>query len=361
MNSKNDRYDSQNLANTEIHLKDLILKLKKWLKFFQSKTILIFILGVTGAIIGYGYAAMIKPVYTAVCTFVLDDGSDSGIAQSSLAAVVGLDGGESGGLFKGDNITQLYTSRTMIRQTLLSNITYDGKRELLLDYYINFTGLKKKLNNDPQLKGISFTPGSGQVFNRAQDSIINLIADNIIKNNLIVSKPDRKLSMFNVEVKSEDEFFSKTFNDIIVKNVNDFYIKTKTAKSLFNISVLQHQTDSVRAVVNRALTSSTTIMDATPNLNPTRQALRAPVQRLQFNNEGNRALLSQLTVNLELAKVNLRKETPLIEVVDIPIFPLQKLVVSKIKSALIGFISLSFLCCFFIFIQKLLLDTFKEK
>jgi len=357
MNSKNNTYDSPNLANKEIQLRDLILKLQKWLNFFRSKIIVIVSLGVIGAVGGYCYAAFVKPIYSAVCTFVLDDGSNGGGAQSSLAAAVGLGGGENGGLFKGDNIIQLYTSRTMIRQTLLSGVSYQGKNELLLDRYLDFTGFKKKSLDDPQLKGITFNQDTGQVFSRTQDSIINLVCNDIIKKNLAVSKPDRKLSMFSVEVKSEDEFFSKTFNNRIVKNVNDFYIKTKTAKSLFNISILQHQTDSVRSTLNRSLVSSANILDATPNPNQNRQVLRAPVQGLQYDNDGNRSLLSQLVVNLELAKVNLRKETPLIEVVDQPIFPLEKTVVSKKKSALVGFIGLSVLCCFFIFIKKLLLDT----
>ena len=38
----------------------------------------------------------------------------------------------------------------------------------------------------------------------------------------------------------------KAFNDNIVKNVNDFYIQTKTKIEFQNVQILQHQTDSVR-------------------------------------------------------------------------------------------------------------------
>jgi hypothetical protein len=173
---------------------------------------------------------------------------------------------------------------------------------------------------------------------------------------LTVSKPDKKLSIIKVEVKADDEYFAKAFNDQIVKNVNDFYIQTKTKKAAENLAILQHQTDSVRNVLNGALFQTAAVNDATPNLNPVKQVLRTPALRSQFNAEANKAILTQLVQNLELAKLSLRKETPLIQVIDQPVLPLKIYKVSKVKSSIVGGILGGFFVVIFLILKKLLRD-----
>lgn len=144
-----------------------------------------------------------------------------------------------------------------------------------------------------------------------------------------------------------------------MKNVNDFYVQTKTKKSLDNVAILQHKTDSVRAVMNGAIYRAVAITDATPNINPTRQIERiAPIQKSQFSAETNKSILGSLVQNLEMAKMTLLKETPLIQVIDEPVYPLQKKIIGKFKGAIIGgvivaFISLIILLVKYIFKQIL--------
>ncbi|PTS96251.1 lipopolysaccharide biosynthesis protein, partial [Pedobacter sp. HMWF019] len=96
-------------------------------------------------------------------------------------------------------------------------------------------------------------------------------------------------------------------------------------------------------------------VDATPNLNPTRQTQRtAPVQRSQFSAETNKAILSELVKNLEMSKISLRKETPLIQVIDVPIFPLQKEKFSKLKGIVLGGALAGFLTLFILLFKKIL-------
>jgi uncharacterized protein involved in exopolysaccharide biosynthesis len=47
-------------------------------------------------------------------------------------------------------------------------------------------------------------------------------------------------------------------------------------------------------------------------------------------------MLTQLVAQLELSKVNLRKETPLVQLIDRPILPLEKEKISKVKSLILG-------------------------
>src|SRR5476651_1617200 len=102
-------------VNDEISLKELVLKLKSGLAYLRSRWKIILLFGIIGAVLGAGYAFFTKPQYHAVCTFVLDDGAkSSGFSQyAGLASLAGIDiGGGSGGLFQGDNILELYKSRS---------------------------------------------------------------------------------------------------------------------------------------------------------------------------------------------------------------------------------------------------------
>jgi hypothetical protein len=342
MNSENINNQSRSSSN-EISLKDLFSVINKWYKYLLTKWIVIVFFGLAGGVLGFFYASSRKAVYTARTTFVLEDGEKvGGLGQyAGLASMVGIDLGGGGGIFQGDNILELYKSRKMIEKTLLSEVEFNGEKLLLIDRYIEFNKLRKAWSKTPDLKNIQFRPktsdGNKLVFSRLQDSVMSSIITEINTNNLNVSKPDKKLSLIKAEVKSIDEFFSKSFNEQIVKNVNDFYIQTKTKRSLDNVTILQQKTDSVRNIMNGAIYASAAVSDATPNLNPTRQIQRiAPMQRSQFNAETNKSILSELVKNLEMSKIALRKETPLVQVIDEPVYPLDKSKFGKLKGIILG-------------------------
>ncbi|MEJ7691781.1 lipopolysaccharide biosynthesis protein [Daejeonella sp.] len=339
MQEKQSVLETTSPKDDEISLKELILKVQEWWKYLLSKWLIILVTGITGGIIGLGVAYFTKPVFIAVTTFVLEEDNGGGgmLGQlGGLASLAGLDGGGGGGLFQGDNIIELYRSRSMVEKTLLSYVDHQGKSKLLIDHYIEFNDLKEGWNDREDLKNITFSPNDHGNFTRIQDSILGITVKSINQSYLSVSKPDKKLSIIKVAVNSKDEFFAKAFNNQIVQNVNDFYVQTKTKKALENLAIIQRQTDSVRNVLSGAIYQTAAIADATPNLNPTRQILRAPAQRSQFNAEANKAILTQLVQNLELAKLSLRKETPLIQVIDQPVMPLDKDKFGKLKSMIIG-------------------------
>ena len=59
--------------------------------------------------------------------------------------------------------------------------------------------------------------------------------------------------------------------------------------------------------------------------------------------QANTAILTKLVKQTELAKVTLRKETPLIQVIDRPILPLPKEKFGKVKGILLGGVLAGFL------------------
>jgi hypothetical protein len=339
-------------SEDEISLRDIIIGIIDWLKYLFSKWKIILIIGLSGGVAGYFYAKSIKTIYTAESTFVLEDeGSSAGLGQySGMAAMVGLDlGGGGGGIFQKDNIIELYKSRTMIEKTLLSPLD-TSKNTLLLDRYLDIYHLKEAWKEDEKFKNINFTDINR--FTRLEDSVITALVKQIRTENLIVSKPDKKLNIISVRIQSEDELFSKEFADRIVTNVNNFYVETKAKKSLDNLSILQFQADSVKAQLLSAISGVASSTDANPNANPSRQILRVPSQRRQVDAEANKAILTEIVKNLEMAKISVRKEMPLIQIIDSPVYPLQKKRPSTILSIIIGGILSGFIIVALLVLQR---------
>jgi hypothetical protein len=324
----------------EISLKELILKIIGWWHYLLSKWKLIIIAGVVGGTLGFFYAYLKKPIYTAELSFALQDEKSGGGLGSALglASQFGIDlGGSAGGEFSGDNLLELMQSRSMVEKALLTPVDIKGKTETLAEFYIEFNQLRKAWQNKPELKNIHFFPNAQRPrFSLQQDSILGTFYKSLTGNNLTVDKLDKKLSIINLKVRSKNELFSKYFAEILAKVVSDFYVQTKTKRSIENVNILQRQTDSVRRMLNAAISGVAFSIDAAPNANPSLQTLRVPSQRRQVDVQANTAILTELVKNLEAEKVTLRRETPLIQIIDNPILPLEKEQIGKRTGMIIG-------------------------
>jgi uncharacterized protein involved in exopolysaccharide biosynthesis len=322
--------EQQQINNDEISLKELIQKIQEWIAYLKTQWKLIIGIAALGGIIGFVYASFQKPSYLATTTFVLEEDKGGGMGGAmGLASSFGFDlGGGGGGLFTSSNIIELMKSRLVVEKTLLNPVQVAGKEISLADYYIQINKLKFK---------VSFPVNADRTkFSLEQDSILYGISSSLTKNNLTITQKDKKVSIISLTVKAESELFSKLFCEQLLKETSDFYIETKSKKSRLNVDILQHQADSIRAELNGAITGVATANDNIYNLNPAFNVKRTPSTRRQVDVQANTAILTQLVAQLELSKVNLRKETPLVQLIDRPILPLEKDKVGRLKSLILG-------------------------
>ncbi len=348
------------MESDEISMKEVIINLQKWGKYLLLNWRIIILTGIVGGIVGLAYAYWKKPIYTASTTFVLESSTEGkgGLAGlASMASIAGINlGGNGGGLFQGNNILELYKSRKMLEQTLLAQVDTNSN-ELLIERYIAFNRLREDEWKDrPELLALDFRENPetlDSLSRRLRDGVITSFANAIKSKVLLIEKVDKNATIMQVDIASPDEEFSKVFNENLVRKVNEFYVQTKTKKSVDNIAILEQKVDSVRKEMTGAIYSVARVSDATPNLNPTRQVQRiAPTQEAQFSAETNKAMLSQLLQNLELTKMALLQEQPLIQLVDTPVYPLKVERLGKIKGILIGAFLFGFLAVAAIIIRK---------
>lgn len=346
--------------NDEITLKELILKAKEWYTFLLSQWKTIVLAGIIGAILGLAYSIYKKPIYTATLTYALEDGkSSSGLGGAlGLASSFGLDlGGSSGGAFSGANLMELFKSRAMVEQTLLAPVTQNNKTISLAEMYIQDKKWREKWEKKPKLKAIKFLPNTDRAkFTRIQDSIFGVIYNDLSKNALTVEQKDKKVAIGTITLKGTNEYFAQQFTLALTKTVTDFYIETKSKRAKENMDILVRQTDSIRAELNGAITGVAVANDNTFGLNPALNVKRVPSARRQVDVQANTAILTEIVKQAELAKVTLRKETPLIQIIDQPILPLPKEKFGKVKGILLGGILAGFLTVLGLIVRRI----FKE-
>lgn len=351
---------NQESVTDEISLKELIEKVLEVFKFLRSKWLIIAFTGIIGGGIGLGYAWLKKPVYKAVVTFALEDDKQSGGGLSSalgLASSLGFDlGGSAGGAFSGANLIELMKSRKMIEKALLNPIWMGTDSITLADRMVEILEKRKKLEEEKIWVGKTLFPidADQENFNLKQDSLLGILYQSVTGENgiLSVGQKDKKISIIYVEVNTIDELFSKVFAESIVKEVSQFYIETKSKKAKNNVAILQKQVDSVRNELNQAITGVAVVSDNTFNLNPALNVNRVPSTKRQVDVQANTAILTQLVTNLELAKVALMRETPLIQLIDKPILPLKKDKPGKLKSLLLGSFLGVFLSILYILVRR---------
>ena len=345
-------------SNDEITLKELAVKIKEWYLYFLGNWKLIILVSIVGASLGVTYSILKKPLYIATSTFALEDEKAGGGFGGALglASSFGLDlGGNGGGIFSGSNLTELFKSRSMVEKTLLSSVDLNGKQISLAEMFIQNNKWRSTWDKNPQLANISFLPNTDRKkFTRLQDSIMGKMYESLSKTSLSVGQKDKKVAIINIDVASTSELFSKLFCEALARQVGEFYVETKSKKARINMAILERQVDSVRRELNSSISGVAVANDNTFNLNPAMNVKRTPYVRRQVDVQANTAILSELVKQSELAKVTLRKETPLIQVIDRPILPLPMERFGKAKGIIIGGFLGGFLIVLFLAIKRLI-------
>lgn len=318
------------IENDEISFFEIVKSFKSIVNYIISKWKILFFTTLISMSLGYFYAKSIPIEYKASLVFAIDGDKGSSVGAIGLASQFGLDLGQNGtGTFEGSNLIELMRSRSIIEKTLLDSISTSVLNKTLAQYYLDLNNIEVF---DINKNIITFKCNEDRSnYSVTKDSLLEQLYIKILSNHLVI-KQMKKVSFINIEVISNDEKFSKVFCEKIALQVSRFYSDTKSKKARINVEILQKQADSIRSELNYAISGVASANDNVFNLNPSVNIKRTTAAKRQIDVQFNTAILTQLISNLELAKVNLRKETPLIQIIDKPIFPLEKIKVSKSKT-----------------------------
>ena len=230
----------------------------------------------------------------------------------------------------------------MIYETFVTRVKSGNDSIRLITYWANYKKLLPKWQKQLDQEDFNFELPLKN-YTVKHDSLIFEVIKDFKEENLIAQKPDRLLSILSVQVKAKDPFFAKHFNELLVEKVNDFYLETETKKTGENLNVLTKQADSVRTVLDQTLLDLAIINEQQPNLNPLYRQIRLPRKKIEIDLQANATIYQEVVKNLEIAKITHRNNTPLIQVIDQPRYPLPDNSYSLIKSVVFGLFIAGFL------------------
>jgi hypothetical protein len=337
--------------NDEISIRDIFFGIRIFFRFVFTYWIAILLAGIIGGAFGYFISKLVKPKYTANLTFVLSSESKTG-SLSNLASQFGLDFGSGSGndVFSGENIITLFKSKKMIRSVLFK--TPPGSKESLINIFVKELGVSERWGKNERTKNLVPFPKDVEQLTPIQDSLFRELYNTIVENFLTVSRPDKKLSVYELTTTSTNPIFACYLTKYLMDQTAQFYIETKTSLSKINLAMLQKEADSLRALLGGAISSTASEGERTFNLNPALQSERAPAQKSQVRATVLATAYGEVVKNLEIAKVTLQRERPLYQIIDEPELPLKAKRLSGLLCALAGAIIFGLIMMIAIYIKN---------
>ncbi len=341
--------------NDEIGFSEMLSILKSWVYFLRKQWILLIVFGLIGSCTGFLLAMLTPITYAAKLSFVLEEAKPSGGGLSALAGQFGLDLGSMSGssnMLAGDNIIGLLKSRRFTKGVLLTPYDENDKKYSLADKYAEVYELRERWEKSKIGKKIFFPPSSS--YTLLQDSLLQIIETNILNKQLVVQRPDKKMSFFEVKAIFRDQKLAKAYTERLVSTTIDFYIETKTRRLRANVNRLQHRADSIASLLNSRTFSAAAAQSRVLDINPAYQVASVGAEVTTREKSMTGVIYGEIVKNLEIQKATLTQETPVIQIVDAPTYPLQKNKKSKLLYLVVGFFIGEGLIILFIIGKKLL-------
>ncbi len=343
--------------NDEIQLKDILIKLSEYKTYLLKKKFTIIGFSFLFFIIGIFIAISKETKYNAELTFVVEGEKGGGSlgAMSGIASQFGFDiGGSESATFSQSNILELLKSRGVIENALLQNIKVNGKEDLLIEHYLELNKVKESWLENDDFYGISYHDKSTFI----HDSISGGVWKDIIKNKLFVELESDEANIITLSYLSVNDEFAKGFVESLIGEMRKMYISHQTAQANNTLGFLQNRADSVFSELELAEEDFARIKDINQRI--VKASGRLKELQLMRRVEVLNAMYLEIVKNLELSKITLLNQTPIINIIDKPVLPLEEEKISKTLAGLLGGFLGGFLSvCFFIF-RKLFKDALAE-
>jgi hypothetical protein len=303
----------------EIKFSDILEQVKLFLQFCLKKYKLFFIIILLTTSISYFYWRTLKSNYKATTTFIVEESSSKGGGLSGIASQFGVDlgsvmGGNGSSLFSGDNIFEIIKSRKIIEKVLLSKTEEIGNSHpiTMAEFYMNITGygltLEKSNINKNDLNFSNLRPDETHTI--VQDSVLNVIYNNLILENIFVEKQNKKSTLITISVNSSNQLFSKLFSERLLKETSELYIDIKVGNLSKSVNKIQQKADSLKNTLSNIYQNSFQINSSRSELSSRDKTFSS-------------TLYAEVVKNLETLKLSLINQTPIIQTLDLPRLPLK--------------------------------------
>ena len=346
--------------NEEIQLKDILIQLSDYKIFLFNKKFSIIAFSIFFSFLCVLYSINVDKRYTAELTFVVEghDGAHSSGMLSGLAGQFGINigGNISGNTFSQSNVIELLKSRGVIVSALMQRAYVSSKETCLIEHYHEINQIKTDEHWDDYdfLREISLCNGSGYI----HDSISGVVWQEIIENDLFISLQSDDANIITLSYTSLNQEFSKKFVEVLINEMGKMYIAHETAQSNNTLEFLQARADSVFLELEVAEKELARVKDINQRIVKVSGRLRE--LQLVRNVEVLSTMYLEIVKNLELSKITLLNKTPIINVIDKPVLPLEDNEISISLAAIFGLLLGAFLSLIYFIFKKLASDSLTD-
>jgi len=309
-------------VNDEIRMDTLGQWFRYALVFIFRNLLWVFLGVMLGAGIGW-IVSMAWPNRDYVASYIISAEEKNSSAWENLLAQFGMDvsGNNPANVFQGESLVKLFSTRNLIEKALVTPTQLpSGDTVYLGDYFF----VRSKANLLKEFEGFRFAKGDSGIlrgYSALQDSALWLTYRYVLKDVVDASRPDKKLTFIQVSCHDRNDTMAMVMAGKLIQTVSSFYTDNLTYKARKNLDVLQEELDSVKRELNKNMYQSSMLNDE--DVNATRQVLRVDQNRKLIDLQISMTLFGELTKNIQLAEISLRKETPLIQIIDSPRLPLE--------------------------------------
>lgn len=344
-----------------ISLADVYLSVSKGLNILWRNSLWIMIIASIGSSSLFLYSFLQKPIYkTKITFFVEEQDKVNGMFASymNVASQLGLASGSSkAGAVSDENVMEMLKSSRVIETALFNKVQISNNRnDLLINYYIDKLELREEWSNakNKELKNVTFKELQRTNNTILQDSVIQLFVKDI-KEDLAIEKATKQSNLISVEFRSPDQLLTKLMLENIVDAVGKIYTQRKTQRAKETVDFIQSRADSIKRELYGSEYGLAKFSDANNRLIKAEGSLSEG--RLMRNVQMLGIAYAKIVENLEMSKVSLLNQTPLVQVVDAPFLPVpREKKLGKLMGILLGGFMGAFLASLYFLVRAKILE-----
>ena len=324
---------SKPMADDEITLKDIILKIQEWFSIVWPHRVRIIALSLTIGLMAALYTKFLtKPTYSASYQLFFEEEGGGMSGAMRLASSFGFSLGGGGGS-SSITVQEYLTSRDNIAQAMLAQL--DSGR--LVDRYY-----AKALEKDEEFaQEFASKFGANQ---RYTDSVLTEITIALNEEHLGASM-DEETGVVSFSVNFKDEGFVYDLSNQLIANTEEAFIDWKKEKSQDAVDAFQGKVDSLELAIDATLRRLGEYEDQNNSLVSSVDKMKR--MRLTIDMEALKVAYGEYIKGLEMSKAELMNLEPPFKYFDAPTYPLNKEKGSAAKAGVFGSVITGFLLVLF--------------
>jgi hypothetical protein len=347
----------------EVTLKDILLLVRDYFRFFLRKWYVFFIAG----LIAGGWFAWdahnTEGTYYAELRFSLNEDGGGGGGLGSVLGQFGLGGGEAGpNFFK---LMELARSGAVMNELLFDSMAVGEDTVIVANHLIGLYGYHEAWEKSEQMSGFVFNGADPTTFdrreNRAMKSLQTRLRGGVEAgiDGLCEIEFDEQSGIIKMETSTTSESLSLHLAEQWYVALSTLYVRQSIAPQQSTLVIIETKVDSIRGVLNVLQTRYARLQDRRTGV--VLQKSLTEMERVQRELGLNQIIYGEAVKNQEQASFLLANQTPAFGIIESPVEPISinkpGLLISLVKGGIIGGI----LAGIILFGIKLYLDAMNEK